>query len=454
MFIAGFAETDITPKRGVHLGGDVGRHRPANWVREKIYARAAAIKNNDATVLIISMELNALNKADTDRVREEISDKYGIPVAAVAVHALQIHATPTLGFFGVSMDNPYIPASKPWLHCGDASYNVVIHEKIVSLAGDALASMKPAHMGWTRAIDGRLAFCRRYIMRDGRTRMMPGVQNRDILAMESTADPEVGVVHFTDDDLTNLAYFLNFTSHPVHGYPEFYVTGGWPGAWAREMKAVSGQDCVPLVLNGLCGNVYHSNHLDPGYDENDPRWIGKQLAEDVRNAMRSLKASDGPVGYISETVEIKYRDTDETRLQEAIAYLKENPDPVMLPDQYESVSWDWMYAVSRIDVSEKAKADGGVYKSEVQVFRVGDAAFVFLEGEPFVEGQLKIKLGSAAPITICTHLTNGYSGYLPTPEAIKRGGFEVEVVIASKLAPDALDIVCDKAIELIGKLFE
>ena len=452
MLKAGFSEIDITPKRGVHLGGDVGRHRPARWVRDRIYARAIALEQDGTRLLIIALELNGLNKADTDAVRRDISDRHGIPVGAIAVHAMQIHATPTLGFFGLSLSNPHIPESKPWLHCGDADYNLVIHEKILEAAGAAIKDIKPVFVGWTRAVDGRLAFVRRYIMRDGKAKMLPGVMNKNILAVESPADPEIGVVHFTDEDLNNLGYLLNFTSHPVHGYPEYYVTGGWPGAWAKEMKAVSGRDTVPLVLNGLCGNVYHANHLDPGYDESDPRLIGKQLAEDVRDAMRSLTVTEGPIGYISETIEIKYRDIDEAKLRRDRDYVKEHPEPVMLEGQYESVSWDWMYAVSQIEVSEIARRDG-VYKFEVQVFRIGDAALVFLEGEPFVEGQLKIKLASKAPLTMCVHLSNGYPGYLPTPEAIKRGGFEVEVIIASKLEPAALDMVCDKSIELINRLF-
>ncbi|MCL1854845.1 MAG: hypothetical protein FWF86_03850, partial [Clostridia bacterium] len=64
MLKAGFGEVDITPWRGVQLGGDIGRHRPARWVRDRIYARAAALEGDGVRILIISLGPNALEKAE------------------------------------------------------------------------------------------------------------------------------------------------------------------------------------------------------------------------------------------------------------------------------------------------------------------------------------------------------------------------------------------------------
>lgn len=61
---------------------------------------------------------------------------------------------------------------------------------------------------------------------------------------------------------------------------------------------------------------------------------------------------------------------------------------------------------------------------EIQVFRIGDTAFVSLPGEPFVEGQTRIKLASPARSTYVVHCTTQYVAYIPTAEAYPRGGMK------------------------------
>ena len=76
-----------------------------------------------------------------------------------------------------------------------------------------------------------------------------------------------------------------------------------------------------------------------------------------------------------------------------------------------------------------------------------------LPGEPFVEGQLRIKLESPANSTYVVHGTTEYAGYLPIKEAIKRGGHEGKTSYWSKLAPEALDLVVGEAVKMLKELF-
>jgi hypothetical protein len=90
---------------------------------------------------------------------------------------------------------------------------------------------------------------------------------------------------------------------------------------------------------------------------------------------------------------------------------------------------------------------------EIQAMRIGNTAIVGLPGEPFVEGQLRLKMASPAAHTIVAHCTSHYAGYLPTREAVPRGGHECETRFWSKLEPDALDTVIDAAVEVLNELF-
>jgi hypothetical protein len=92
---------------------------------------------------------------------------------------------------------------------------------------------------------------------------------------------------------------------------------------------------------------------------------------------------------------------------------------------------------------------------EIQAMRIGDTAVVGLPGEPFVEGQLAIKLGSPAPQTYVAHCCSHYVGYLPTREAYARGGHEANRTYTywAKLAPGALETVTAAAVEMLQELF-
>jgi hypothetical protein len=50
------------------------------------------------------------------------------------------------------------------------------------------------------------------------------------------------------------------------------------------------------------------------------------------------------------------------------------------------------------------------------------------------------------------HMSNGYVGYIPTPAAIRRGGFEAEACHWSKLEAPALDTIAAAALDLARDL--
>ena len=50
-------------------------------------------------------------------------------------------------------------------------------------------------------------------------------------------------------------------------------------------------------------------------------------------------------------------------------------------------------------------------------------------------------------------MSNGYAGYVPTPRALERGGYETVTSSNSKLAPEAIDMIVDSSVKLLGSLF-
>ena len=117
-----------------------------------------------------------------------------------------------------------------------------------------------------------------------------------------------------------------------------------------------------------------------------------------------------------------------------------------------AADWGWVFAVGRIDLDRLVRQDP-YFDYEIQAFRIGDFALVAWNGTVFVEAQLRLKMESPAARTFVANMSNGYAGYVPTRRALERGGYETWTSSNSKLAPEALDMIVDSSVDLLGRLF-
>ena len=118
-----------------------------------------------------------------------------------------------------------------------------------------------------------------FVMRDGSGQMgLYGRPPTDVAYREGPIDPELGVVSFTSESLRPIALLLHHTCNAVHDFPMRCVTADWPGAWSSRIRAMYGDDCVPLVICGCGANIDHSDPLNPSHIDTTER-MGAILAE-------------------------------------------------------------------------------------------------------------------------------------------------------------------------------
>jgi len=452
--LAGAAEVDITPKMGTQLAGDIGRRRPAEILIDPIYAKALVLDDGTKKVCVLSLDVCYITREWADGIRQEAVERFGFDSDAVMVHTVQNHAAPAIGHGDFNFDTEYVPEDMPWLKGGDDAYHPVAVESTLEAIGQAVENMQPVRMGIAAGVENRVAYNRRFVFRDGTAEMgFRGRPPSDVAYNEGPIDPELGVVSFTSDSLKPVALLLHHTCHPVHGYPQRYVTAGWPGAWSQGMRRMYPDGCVPLIINGCCGNVHHSNYLNSHYIDTAER-MGAILTEDTVPVLKQLVYQDDTsLDYALRTVKIPLRHPTDQQLGDARKLLAEHPTPIWKPGlEGIAADWDWVYAVMRLDL-EKLYQERPFFDYTIQAFRIGDFAIVALPGEPFVEGQLRLKIESPAKRTFVAHLSNGYVGYIPTPEALKRGGYETWTSSFSKLVPGALDMIVDATVALLNEMF-
>jgi len=191
------------------------------------------------------------------------------------------------------------------------------------------------------------------------------------------------------------------------------------GHWRRSLGKIYRADCV-LVFNGACGNINPWNPFDPDY-RSDHLLMCRTLAEMVKKVIEKMTFKEETVlKWKSRRLKIPIRKVDDRKLEEARRILEKHPEPVWIDAECTRVDGKW-YDAALLWSMHLIRQREPELDYEIQIFRIGNTAFVSLPREPFVEGGLRIKMASPADWTYIVHCTNQYVGYIPTADAFKRG---------------------------------
>lgn len=462
---AGAAMVDISPPEGTHLAGSgAGDHRPTRAVLDPLYAKTIVFEAGGRRVCLVILDLTIVTGEYTDRIRAAICEQTGIERDAIMVQATQTHSAPSLGYFMLDPDFPLETSEETeYLRGAERAYGDRAAAAAVEAVVEAAGRLQPVRIGLGRGVSGDLAFNRRGIRRDG-TIVMPRPQGRErqpfgiseVCYLEGPIDPEVGVCCVQDMNGRPLAFLMHYTCHPVNAYGNretfLVASADWPGAWAGEMQRALGPDVVPLVVNGCCGNINPWHPFDSDFQP-DHRRMGRGLSSLSERIVRNMKfEGEAVLDTRIEKIGLPFREIPDERLREVDAILTGHPNPPREADG--QVDPRWFRAASTRSV-ELCRQRDGEFSYEIQAFRIGDLGIVGLPGEPFVEGQLALKLNSPASYLFPAHLTTHYVGYLPTREAYPRGGHEAneDATYWAKLAPGCLETVIERARGMVQELF-
>ena len=295
----GASMVDITPPMKAHLCGDgSGKHRPALTVLDPLYAKAMVFDAGGQRVCILALDLTIVAKPYTDQIRQTAADALGTHPGAVIVCATQTHSAPSLGAVMLDPDFPLeMGPDTQYIRGSEDDYINFVVPQAIAAAVQAGKNLAPAQMGCGRGMLGDLSFNRRGITRKSAI-VMPKpfgtpkqpLGPKDLCYLEGPIDPEVGVIAFRGHE-TVLGMLLHHTCHPVinFGKPEHYnaVSADWPGSWSAAMHTKLGANCVPLVINGCCGNINPWHPFDANFNPDQHR-MGTALATMTNQIMELL----------------------------------------------------------------------------------------------------------------------------------------------------------------------
>jgi neutral/alkaline ceramidase-like enzyme len=435
-FRIGAAAANIDPPVGIPLAG-YHSERGSEGVLDHIHAKAAVLDDGKTKVALVVCDLISMPRNTVIEARKLIEQQTGIRGSNVMISATHSHTGPVLKRDSTRDD---LDGGSQDL---SVRYTAQLPKLIAQSVVDAHAKLRPARVSYAHESESRLAFNRRYWMKDGTVGWNPGKLNTNTLRAVGPTDPEVGVVYFDTADKKPLLTYVNFAMHPDTTGGNF-ISADYPGALSRVLALYKGADMLTLFANGTCGNLNHVNvtWADPQKGTNEANRLGTILAAAVLKAYMDLKpAVDTTLRVRSELVRLplpKITDDDVTEARDIVKRINAK----------ETRFLEKVMAYKVLDVQAR---QGKPQEVEVQVITLGkDLAWVSLPGEIFVELGLNIKAVSPFKQTHLVELANGAIGYIPNRSAYAEGNYEV---VSARCAEGSGELLVTAAVKLLSELY-
>jgi len=425
---AGVGMRIINPPLDSPMAGFCAREGGAIGVHDDLTAKALVLEDEGRVVVIVCLDIIYITLQRTQRIRRAINKATGIPVENIMISTSHNHSGPDLD----------APECEEWSSLFEA--------KVVDAVCDAWSCREDVSIGvGVGNVTGI------------------GVNRRG----KDSIDNSVGVLRVQKPNGRPLAILINYTCHAVVLGPDNrLISADYPGYAQRYVKAMLGcEDAVVMFTNGAAGDINTGHSADvsalggfiPGRTFERADELGKRLADAVIETLGTIQESrEAVVDAATCPWEARYRrdlpSPEET--MERIKQLEKQLDELKgsTGKDMDSVRLDLIYQdIIMRNLKEIGNAPSGNRLTEIQGIRVGDAVFVSLPGEAFVDIGLAIKAKSPFPYTFAVGYANDYIGYVPTKEAFLEGGYEVS---SSKFPPEIGEELVEAAVSCVKKLYD
>ena len=146
VYLIGQASADITPDYPVRLNGFGFRRAESEGVRQRIYAKALAIRiPNGEPVLVIAADTLCIPDSLAERLAGRLKERAGVPRERIAFTATHTHTAPMIGDVAPTIFGVPIPDDHQ-RHID--RYSREFEDALEKVAMAAIADQKPAHLSY------------------------------------------------------------------------------------------------------------------------------------------------------------------------------------------------------------------------------------------------------------------------------------------------------------------
>lgn len=450
MMKAGYAEGDISPSIGMEQPGNYGKSYHKSF-HDPCKVRVAVFDDGKRKVALIGIDALAIFQPLVKAVREQIHAKCGISPEAILIGASHSHSS---GPTAMVQPGEYDHVDKfvqslayEKSSCADPEYLQMVENQMVNTALEADRSLAEAKMGIGKGMEEKVAFNRRFRMKNGLTYTHPGQLNPDIIEEAGPTDPEVGVIGTWNKEGKCIGCVVNFACHATTNPGG--ISANWIYYMEQAIQGAMGPDCVVVFLAGASGDLTQVDNLNPNVNlqgEDWARFVGGRIGAEVIKVLLSMpRGIMVPLAAKATRITFKRRKPIPERVKESYRLVKQSPEEVG--------STVWAFAKETVLLDAKLKKESSI-ETEVQTIQVGPSVFVTNPAEFFCQLGLDIKMQSPFPFTFPVSLANDCVGYVPTAEAFgpNGGGYETRLTSYSNLEVQAGNRMVKAGVELIHKM--
>ncbi len=460
-FMVGFARVNINPDLGTPIAGYFVP-RFAKGFLDDLQAAALALKLGEERILMISVDACNLRKDLSDEFRNHVASVTGISVSHVVICATHTHTGPinNLEQLKRNPNGATGPLETMPGYEAVAKYVDFLKRRIGDAAVMALADLKKSNMGFIQGwAPERIAYIRRYKMKDGTTMTCPPVGDPNIDHPIGELDQRVHVLRF-DRQGGDTVVLVNYGLHADTVNGEL-ISSDFPGWMRRTVEtAIPGTKCI--FFNGAEGDVGSTHVFPSGGDMNDTeisfdnemkspgmaRFVGRALAGtvlQVYDKVEYVPVEKLQVIYKTVTVPANIPDPKDMPLARKYKELHDAGRDDLIP--YTAMELTTVVA----EAARMCRLEHGPETFDLVLtgIRIGDVAFVGIPGEPFTDIGVQIKNTEGWKAIMPCCLTNGTLGYFPMQSAFDEGGYEAR---SSNYKPGVAEAIIAGAKELLSAM--
>lgn len=431
VFLAGFAEVDITPEIGMEQPGGYGKAFHKSF-HDPCKVRVACFDDGQNLAVLVGVDALMVPRPLVLSIRDKVHAECGIPREAILIGASHSHSSGPTGMIQPGEYDHASPRVQSLAYekssCADPKYLAQVEQKAVQAICKAYKTRESCVAGAGKGIEDQVAFNRRFRMNNGLTYTHPRQGNPDIESVAGPVDPEVLVLGTWNQLGKCTGCIVSFACHATTSPGG--ISANWIYYMEQTIRGAMGPDCVVVFLAGASGDLTQVDNLSPHRNRAGEEWarfVGARVgAEAVKTLLSMPRGPLTPVNASARVLKIDRR----------------KPDPLRVTESYDIVgqgieaagSTRWTFA-KEIVLLDALIAKYPFVDAEIQAIQVGPAVFVTNPAEFFCQLGLDIKEQSPFIYTIPVSLANGCVGYVPDEEAFSPsgGGYETRLTSYSNL---------------------
>ncbi len=448
-FKVGYSLLNINPPLGANICGYYIK-RYANGFVDDLTVSTIAINHNDKNIAIVSLDLCYTVKKILDGIAEGVEKRTNLKRENLFISTTHTHTGP-----GPSLDVTEVEAKKVI----DEYIEFLINRTVDSIVL-AFNDLKDAKMGYIYGYaPERVAFIRRYMMKDGTTFTCPPIDDPNIDYPLGTLDQRVNVIRFDRKGADSIV-LVNYGIHAdtVNGD---LISSDFIGPMRKTLdKALDG--VKTMFIAGAQGDVGSTNVHPTKGDMNDTeisfdnemkspgmaRFVGRALAGTVLQVYDKVHYVDvDDIDITTKTIQVPSNKPTPEQMPLARLYMQLHNEG--RDDEIPFKAMQLTTAVAEAKRMCNLENGPDYFNMTLMGIKLGPVAFVGIPGEPFTEIGVRIKEAEGWNLILPCALVNGSMGYFPTKSAYDEGGYESKSSIF-KVGVD--DVIVNNSIELLNQL--